>query len=282
MKRLFSEKGKFIFLSSLLFVVVITISIFLAPFGEVGITLLLLLTFVGIIGLSTGVVFALSVSLVLFFVVGSVLFWIVFSGVELFDDYLPLLGILAWMVAQFSVAILSGTLSSILNSRLVEVENLRKEIKEIVAVDSTTGFDNINRFLLELEGEFHRSKQYGRTFTVLVIKINHFNQFRKLYGEEEKKYLVKYIAMQLHKLTRITDNKFRLDDERFALILTDTSVDKIDKITKRLNQEMTVFRLKNNKFVNLTFEYGFVEYDKDIKTYLDIYEMALEQVSINA
>lgn len=282
MRELFSEKGKFILLSSLLLFIVIIISIVLIPSGEVGIILLILIGFVGVIGFSTGVVLALAASLVLFFAVGSVLFWIMFSGVEIFEGYLPLYHVLAWMVVQFVVALIAGTLSRILNERLNEVKDLRKEIKNIVAVDRTTGFDNINRLFLELETEFHRSKQYGRTFTLLLIKVNYLEQFKRLYGELEQRHLLKYIATQLHKLTRISDHKFRAENDMFALLLTDTSDDKVEKIIKRLDQEMTVFRLQNNKFVNLTFEYGFIEYDDSIKTYVDIYELALEQVSINA
>lgn len=278
MKELLNYKAKLVMLISTFLLIIVTICLLLVPYGEVGFILLILTCAVALTGLIAGVTYALGTSLVLFFIVGSVIFWISFSGVSLFDDYISMLFILYWAVGQFLIAVISGKICHILSQVLHENNQLKKEIQDLVAVDAATGFDNKNRMFLELELEFDRSKRYGHTFTFLLIKMNYYDQFRKSYGEAELTNVLDHIAGKLYKLTRISDQKFRPEKNMFALLLTDTPSDRVELVIKKLNQDLAVFKLKNNKFVTLSFEYGPVGFDEELKSYFGIYELALEQV----
>jgi len=254
------------------------ISFLLLPYGEPGILLLLLTLFVSIIGLVSGVTYAVGASIILFFTVGSIIFWIGITEVQLFNDHISILYITYWMAAQLIIAIVSGSLSGLFRNELKENEHLKKEIQTLVAVDSVTGFDNKVRMFVEIELEYNRAQRYGQTFSFILIKWNFFEQFQKLYGEAEVDLALRHIAKQLYKHTRDSDQKFRAEDDMFALLLPNTDVSNVELVIEKLNREMAVFELQNNKFVTLTFEYGYVGFDEDIGSYIDIYETALEQV----
>lgn len=254
------------------------ISFLLFPYGESGILLLILTLFVAMIGLTFGVTYAVGASIILFFTVGSIIFWISIAEVQLFNDYVSILYVIYWMAAQLLIAIVSGSLSSLFRQEMRENVQLKKEIQTLVAIDPITGFDNKVRMLVEIELEFNRAKRYGQTFSFLLIKWNYFEQFRKLYGELEVERALRHIAKQLFKLTRNSDQKFRAADNMFALLLTNTNVENVELVIKKIEREMAVFELQNNKLVTLSFEFGFVGFDENIETYIDMYETTLEQV----
>src|SRR5699024_4074943 len=115
-----------------------------------------------------------------------------------------------------------------------ENKSLREEQMRLVAIDPITGFDNKERMFVELELEYNRSKRYGQTFTLIFLKVNHVDQFEKLYGEEEMSRLFKHIANEIHHSIRRSDQKFKPEKDLFAFILSNTPIGNITPVLKKL------------------------------------------------
>lgn len=260
---------------------VIGLSVLLTPYREEGLLLILLMIIISLIGFFSGVVAALGLTLLLYFLIGSSYFWMAFTGTVVFNYDISNSLLLLWMISLLIIAMLTGRFSTLVKGLSSENSMLKEEVRMLVAVDPVTGFDNKERMLIELESEFNRSKRYDQTFLFLIMKVTHIEQFRKLYGEDEYVNMLQHLAKGIHNHTRSSDLKFRPESNMFALLLTHTPGEHRQLIIDKLNQALRIFQLQNKKIVTLNFEFGHVDFTPEMNDFLTIYEQAKEQVSFN-
>lgn len=279
MQKLINRKNKLLFyVITLLFLFSIASYLFLS-FKQIGLIFFLLLIVVTMIGLLTGIVTALGVTLLLFFAIGSTFFWMTFTQSLFFTFEVPINYLLVWMGFMVVISLLSGRFHSTVKNIQREHDAFKEQLQTLVAVDPLTGFDNKERLFFELEAEISRSRRYGETFCLLLIKIKHLEEFRKLYGDQEFENVLKHVAKGIYETTRKSDLKFRTETGTFAILLTSTPIDTIDIITKKINDHLRTFQLQNNKFVSLTFQFGSVDFSETTEDPVTLYEEAREQVS---
>lgn len=251
----------------------------------VGLMLLILTGIVMMVGLFNGVTMATFVSIFFYFTVGSVLFWAGLSSNDMMAQYFytddVVLHVIYWMSIQMLIAIFSGRIHRLLKETFLEVDVLKNEVQTLVAIDRVTGYDNKNRMTVELDLEFNRSKRYDDPFSLLLIKWNYYEQFYKFYGEAELNRALRHLAKSLYDLTRVSDQRFRAEDNLFVLFLTKTPVEHIDIIIEKVKRDLSDYTLSNGKVVTLTFEFGYVGYHDTFETAADMYQDALEQVESN-
>ncbi|MGM8213103.1 GGDEF domain-containing protein [Virgibacillus sp. W0430] len=278
MNKLLNKRSRILFLTVVVLLLNLVVSIFFLPYDSIGLILFVLAMLVSIIGVMGTVLASLGLTLVLFFLIGSGFFWVSFSDGNLFVVSIPYVLILAWMIILLLLSLAAGQLSSEIKTTINENNELREQIRTLVAIDPITGFDNKERMLVELELEFNRSKRYGHTFTLILIKINHMEQFGKLYGDQELSNLLQYFSQSLYKSVRASDHKYRPEKDTFALLLTDTPVDDAQLVINKLNNTLQVYQLQNKKFITLQLTYGVVGFSADIKNHNELYDLAMEQV----
>lgn len=267
---------RFLFICTLLLLLLGGIGIL--PHGQIGVALFILSVCIAIVGIVSGTVLALSISLILFFLIGSALLWLPFTTFAIFQDQIPLFYLLLWMGLLLMLSLITGQLSILLNQLSQENTELQNQIRNLVAVDPMTGFDNKDRMLLEINMEYNRSKRYGHTFTLVLIKINHLESFKKLYGDPELNRLLHHLSDVIYKTMRLSDLKFRPETDVIGILLTDTEVEHIQIVIDKLHPKLEIHQLANGKYVTLSLEYGFVGFN-DVDDYRDVYTFAKEQVS---
>lgn len=280
MNKLLNSPFRITFNIILLLLSIVILAVILVPVGEIGLILLLLTIIIGVIGLLIGIVAALGLTLLLYFLIGSSYFWLAFTN-NLMIDGISNVILLIWMVTLLFIALLTGRIAILMKDLSLENVSLKEEVRELVAVDPVTGFDNKERLYIELESEFNRSKRYEQTFLFLLLKIDHLEQFKKLYGENEYMRMLQHLARGIHNNTRSSDLKFRPEVNLFALILPHTPSEHSELIIEKLNRALRTFQLQNKKYVTLNFQFGYVGFDHELTDFLTIYEQAKEQVSLN-
>lgn len=254
--------------------------VFLFVNGQEGLVLFVLFSFVGFVGIIGGLIPVLSLTLFLFFLIGSIFFWMTF-GSSAFESTLSLSFLFLWMVKLLILALVTGRLHHDLREWDEENTHLHEQISTLVAIDADTGFDNKERMLFELESEFSRSKRYGQTFSFLLMRIRHFDQLEKLYGQAEEKRILNHLAMGIYRHVRKSDLKFRPEKDLIGLLLVQTDEEDVQHVIDKLNRELTVFQLENKKYITLEFDYGVVSYHDELADYTTVYELAKEQVSFH-
>jgi len=230
--------------------------------------LLFLTLLIGLIGTAYGLLAGLGTSLAVLFLFGSVLIW---QALVSTDMFLSTQNILLWMVAFLAAAVISGLLHKRVASVLDENKEMNAKFDTLVAVDEATGFDNEKRFYFSLEEEFRRSKRSGLPFTLLWVRIKFFNEFQTLYGPKETAHLLGSVANILREYTRLTDGKYRIADDTFAVILTNTVQDNASIVIGKIENLLRVHTLANKKKeVTLTVEFGVSGYRDDAEDYMEL------------
>lgn len=167
--------------------------------------LILCITFVVIAaGIWFGPIYALAVTLIVLFVLGTLMMFFQTGQAE---EGLRML--VVWGIALLLFSFISGRIHDIAAELRRSVTRLQSEIKSFVAVDRVTGFDNKQRMKLELSEEIKRAERYGNSFVFLLLHMHYFKEFKSLYGEKETDRLFQYVSQQIRSSVRETDKKFR-------------------------------------------------------------------------
>ncbi|MEH6940240.1 GGDEF domain-containing protein [Bacillus sp. JJ722] len=264
MKKLLESEVKILLLVISFILLLHVPGYFLMKEGTVGLLMYGFFILLVIIALLLGTVTGLYSSLIFIFIIGSALVYLNlthasnplgFTGFELplFLGYGFVLIIMILIAGRIHERIL--TLGK-LNRRLQEENN------QYVAVDVDTGFDNQHRMSLEVNMEMKRVDRYGGAFTLVLLQMDHFAEFRKLYGEKETSHLLLSLGEEMMEVMRLTDRKFRYEQDRFALLLSHTDSKSVEVIYDKLVKRITTHRLLNKNYVTLSFRSGHIAYDQ--------------------
>lgn len=180
-----------------------------------------------------------------------------------------------WFMIFIVLALLSGSLHGWVQNLLHENAEMKKRFRDLVSIDSLTGFDNRKRFFFELEEEFARSERYGNVLSIVLIQVDQLDEFRKLYGQKETNHILQSIANNIRKCTRRSDKRFRISEDVFAVILTDTPFEHINIVLEKFKKNLVTHVLRNGKKeVTLSMRFGTASYEEHIKKDLELFERA--------
>ncbi|PAY12481.1 diguanylate cyclase [Bacillus sp. 7705b] len=266
MKRSFNESQKlYAYLSGL--IAALSLFIFYVSNEQSEGFLIICITFVVIgAGIWFGPIYALAVTLIVLFVLGTLMMFFQTGQAVMFSAEDGLRMLIVWGIALLLFSFISGRIHDIAAELRHSVKRLQSEIKSFVAVDRVTGFDNKQRMKLELSEEIKRAERYGNSFVFLLLHMHYFKEFKSLYGEKETDLLFQFVSRQIRSSVRETDKKFRPSDERFGIVLTHTPAEHMPAVLTKLKKQLDTYQLTNGKYVSLTFHVCYLPYRRDIRT----------------
>ncbi|MEC1623166.1 diguanylate cyclase domain-containing protein [Bacillus mojavensis] len=266
MKRSFNESQKlFAYLSGL--IAALSLFIFYVSAEQSEGFLIICITFVVIgAGIWFGPIYALAVTLIVLFVLGTLMMFFQTGQAVMFSAEDGLRMLIVWGIALLLFSFMSGRIHDIAAELRRSVKRLQSEIKSFVAVDRVTGFDNKQRMKLELSEEIKRAERYGNSFVFLLLHMHYFKEFKSLYGEKETDRLFQFVSLQIRSSVRETDKKFHPSDERFGIVLTHTPAEHMPAVLAKLKKQLDTYQLTNGKYVSLTFHVCYLPYRRDIRT----------------
>lgn len=274
MKKYFEQEKIALLLMVILLIVVQIPTFLLLKQGTVGFLLLGFFVLLLCVTMMLGTVKGLYSSFLFIFIVGTTLFYLEMTNTPKVTFPLPLF--LGYGVALIICILLTGRVHDIFINQGEKNRRLQEEIRQFVAVDVETGFDNKFRMEMEVQAEMKRTDRYGAAFTLILLQIDYFAKFKQLYGEKETSHLLSELAKTIEKTMRITDRKFRYDQDRFALLLTNTDDHSVEVIYKKLAETLKTHQLLNEKYVTLSFRSGHIVYDQEVA--VADYRALLQQV----
>ncbi|WIG47434.1 diguanylate cyclase [Bacillus halotolerans] len=266
MKRSFNESQKlYAYLSGL--IAALSLFIFYVSAEQSEGFLIICITFVVIgAGIWFGPIYALAVTLIVLFVLGTLMMFFHTGQAVMFSAEDGLRMLIVWGIALLLFSFISGRIHDIAAELRRSVKRLQSEIKSFVAVDRVTGFDNKQRMKLELSEEIKRAERYGNSFVFLLLHMHYFKEFKSLYGEKETDLLFQFVSRQIRSSVRETDKKFRPSDERIGIVLTHTPAEHMPAVLTKLKKQLDTYQLTNGKYVLLTFHVCYLPYRRDIRT----------------
>lgn len=118
-----------------------------------------------------------------------------------------------------------ATLTSFAGQTSVAIENvlLREEAERLSVTDALTGVGNRRHLQAVLEAEIERAQRFGRTFSVLLIDLDHFKRVNDTYGHGEGDRVLVELCRRLSRVVRVpVDTVARYGGEEFILVLPET------------------------------------------------------------
>ncbi|WP_232695708.1 GGDEF domain-containing protein [Brevibacillus daliensis] len=275
MKDYYANRRNYILFQVVMFLFLVLLCLFAAGVEEMTTTnwiLLVCTLLISMTGMLGGLLVGLGVGLVVLFIFGSLLIWNVFASVPI---PLSVREIVLWMAAFLAAAVTSGQLNRAVTGILAENKEMNGKFDALVAIDEVTGFDNEKRFSFDLEEEFSRSRRTGVPFSLLLVQVKFFEQFRALYGQKEADYLLVTLANIFRSNTRITDRKFRISPDTFAILLNNSVDENAQIVVRKIEKLLQHHTLHNKKKqVTLTISFGLTDYRDDVSDHLELVESA--------
>jgi diguanylate cyclase (GGDEF)-like protein len=157
---------------------------------------------------------------------------------------------------------ISGRLSLAIKETIEKSEKYIKDMEELVLLDKETGFSNSKKFYLDLSEEISKSKRYGTPLSIMLIKLQYFDELRSIYGNEVCSNVVINISRKIVELSRDIDKKARLEADKFALILSNTDEKGALVLKERLVKFLENLEISDGegrRKLNLSFKIGIAQ-----------------------
>jgi diguanylate cyclase (GGDEF)-like protein len=114
-----------------------------------------------------------------------------------------------------------------------------EKLQGLARLDPLTGL--FNRRVLEqvLEREFIRGQRYASALSLAFIDLNDFKQVNDTYGHDAGDLVLRHVADNLTRMSRVTDFVARFAGDEFVLILPQTTADKAAALMDRMLTELS-------------------------------------------
>ncbi|HNX25520.1 MAG TPA: EAL domain-containing protein [Spirochaetota bacterium] len=129
------------------------------------------------------------------------------------------------------------------SSQLIKVKN---DLKNILYKDSTLGIPNRNGFLNDLKLIMDELKESGRSFSLVFLDIDDFQDINESFGEKVGDEILKQLCQRLLDLFSSKGNLYRLGGDEFVYILEgihseDESINVASRIITSLRNPFPIF-----------------------------------------
>ncbi len=122
---------------------------------------------------------------------------------------------------------------------LTESERRRKQFQDLSCIDQLTGLHNHRFFQQEGSSRLARAIRFEQPVSVLLVAIDRLQGIRAERGDDVGDLILRSVAEELGRLARACDMVSRLEDESFALVLSDTDSAGAEAFTERLRKQVS-------------------------------------------
>lgn len=169
---------------------------------------------------------------------------------------------IVWLFLFPFSSYISGKLSETIKETVEKSEKYIRDMEELVLLDKETGFSNAKKFYLDLSEEISKSKRYGTPLSIMLIKIQYFDELRSIYGDTVCSNMIINISKKIAEHTRDIDKKARLEKDKFALILSNTDEKGALVLKERLTnflENLEISDGKDRRQLKFSFKIGIAQ-----------------------
>ncbi len=129
--------------------------------------------------------------------------------------------------------------------------------QEAAFTDHLSGLANRRRLERQLEREVERTQRYGHPFSLVMLDIDEFKKVNDNFGHEAGDEVIKILSKTLQEGIRGIDLAARIGGEEFAVILTETPLDRASEVAERLR--LAIKRMEIPDVGSITASLGVAE-----------------------
>jgi len=123
-----------------------------------------------------------------------------------------------------------------LEERANQLSVALEKIDHLSRTDALTGVLNRLAFAEHAAEALKRAERYKRTVALLLCDLDHFRHVNEVHGQQVGDVLIRHVASRLMRSLRCSDKVARTGGGEFAILLTETSTDKVLEVAQRCRQ----------------------------------------------
>jgi diguanylate cyclase (GGDEF)-like protein len=140
-----------------------------------------------------------------------------------------------WYTAGFSLCMVMFCIGAI----LMAADGLRAELERLATRDSLTGVLNRRAILQACKDELHRFVRGGRSFSLMMLDLDHFKQVNDRHGHLVGDQVLADFAQRTRQLLRPHDRLGRYGGEEFLILLPETALDSANLVAERIRADVS-------------------------------------------
>ena len=151
-----------------------------------------------------------------------------------------------------------------LQSLIEDRESLKTKVAELNPHDPVTGMLNRRALFQNLEQQASRSRRYGNTMSVMIMRIANLIDYIRHFGNEKADKLLLSVSQTLNDQMRWADVIGRLDKTEFLFILPETSEELTQGLRDKIQEHVSKICLPGVEAENcrLQLEFGIAQWRK--------------------
>lgn len=156
-----------------------------------------------------------------------------------------------------------------------KINFMYSQTRHMSVTDALTGLYNRRHFEDNLEREFLRAVRYDNNLSFAMIDIDYFKKINDTYGHSTGDYVLKEVSYLISQTFRKTDMVFRYGGEEFAIIITETPLEKAVFPLERLRKTVEEYPFNHKgKDIKVTISIGATEVNESTNTVHQLFENA--------
>lgn len=153
---------------------------------------------------------------------------------------------------------------------LLRVHRDEQKMRSLASYDSLTGLLSRHAFFDNANNYVSLAKREAKSFSVLIIDLDHFKLINDRYGHPAGDAVLKLFADVVNSVARRSDIIGRVGGEEFAVVLPSTSCNEALEFSERLHQAINKAVLKfNGAAIRYTASIGLTEFEADSEDSID-------------
>lgn len=135
---------------------------------------------------------------------------------------------------------------------------------QTVILDERLGFSSANAFLYKMEEKVLVSLRERRTFRLMLVKVEHFREFKLMFGEDHAQTVLSSVAEWIADFE--PEAKAQVGESLLAAILSSPDPVDAEKLQEELNRkffELQLSRPRREAAIKLKLRFGFAECPAD-------------------
>ncbi len=161
------------------------------------------------------------------------------------------------------------------NDVIKKINFMYSQTRHMSVTDALTGLYNRRHFEDTLEREFLRAIRYKNEMSFAIIDVDLFKKVNDTYGHSTGDYVLKEVAYLILQTFRKTDMVFRYGGEEFAVIITETPIDKAIFPLERLRKSIAEYPFSHDgQRLNITVSIGACGVDESMDSVHNLFECA--------
>jgi diguanylate cyclase (GGDEF)-like protein len=152
---------------------------------------------------------------------------------------------------------------------------LHEQIFSNATTDALTGLRSKRHLTDELGREFSRARRYNRTFSLLMLDIDHFKTVNDRYGHQVGDLTLRAVAGTLLSCLPTDSLAARYGGEEFVVVLLETQLEEAITIAERIRRAVAELTVSYREVsLEVTVSIGCAEYSHDDESETRLFERA--------